>query len=122
MSFKIKDEDVYIKYNQMCNTIKDLLNVRLHNEPIYDDKYTKTKVKAFNEMINTWFTEDKIPTQKVHYVCIAEICIDSVLRVDRKNYPQVYLEQCKCKMKKRELVSIIDDEVDISSNESDFDE
>ena len=34
MSFKIEDEDVYIKYNQICNTIKDLSNVRLHSEPI----------------------------------------------------------------------------------------
>ena len=34
MSFKFEDEDVYIKYNQICNTIKDLSNVRLHSEPI----------------------------------------------------------------------------------------
>ena len=73
-------------------------------------------------MINTLFIEDKIPTQKVHDACIAKIFINSVLKVDRKNYLQVHLEQCKYKMKKKELVSIIDDEVDISSNESDFDE
>ena len=96
--------------------------MRLHSEPIYDDKYINTKVKTFNEMINTLFTEDKIHKHKVHYVCIAAICIDSILRTDKKNYPQVYLEQCKYKIKKKELVSIIDDEVDISSNESDFDE
>ena len=40
MSFKIEDEDVYLKYNQIWNKIKDLLNVRLHSEPMYDDKYT----------------------------------------------------------------------------------
>ena len=73
-------------------------------------------------MINTFFTEDKVPKQKVHYVSIAAICTDSMLRTDKKNYPQVYLEQCKYKMKKTELISIIDDEVDLSSNESDFDE
>ena len=37
----------------------------------------------------------------------------------KNNYPQVYLEQCKYKLKKRELVSFIDDEVDLSSNNSD---
>ena len=83
MSFKIEDEDVYIKYNQIWNEIKDLLNVRLHCEPIYDDKYIKNKVKTFNEMINALFTENKILRQKVHYVCIAAICIDSVLRADK---------------------------------------
>ena len=47
------------------------------------------------------------------------ICIDSVLKADKKNYPQVYLEQCKYKIKKRELVSFIDDEVNLSSDDSD---
>ena len=47
--------------------------------------------------------------------------IDFVLRVDKKNYPQVYLEQCKYKMKKRELKSFIDYEVDISSEDYDSD-
>ena len=47
------------------------------------------------------------------------IWIDSVLRTDKKNYPQVYLEQRKYKIKKRELVNFIDDEVDLSSDDSD---
>ena len=123
MPFKIEDEAVYIKPNQIWNKIKDWLNVRLHSEPIYDDKYIKIKVKTFSNIINTLFTDDKIPKERVHYICIAAICIDSVLRKDKKNYPQVYLEQCKYKMKKRELVSIIGDEVvDIGSNESGLDE
>ena len=70
-------------------------------------------------MINTLFSEDEIPKERNHYVCIAAICIDSVLRVDKKNYPQVFLEQCKYKMKKRKLVDFIDDEVDLSSSDSD---
>ena len=45
MSFKIGDESVYIKHNQIWNKIKDLLNIRFHSEPIYDDNYIKTKVK-----------------------------------------------------------------------------
>ena len=53
-------------------------------------------------MINTLFSGDEIPKERNHYVCIAAICIDSLLRVDQKNYPEVYLEQCKYKMKKRE--------------------
>ena len=65
------------------------------------------------------FSKDEIPKEKIHYVCIPAVCIDSILRVDKKNYPQVYLEQCKYKIKKRELVSLIDDEVDLSSNNSD---
>ena len=74
-------------------------------------------------MINTLFSGDKIPKEKINYVCIPAVCIDSILRADKKNYPQVYLEQCKYKIKKRELVSLLDDEADlISNNSNDSDE
>ena len=107
---------MYLKYTEIWNKIKDILNVKFHSQPIYDDKYIKTKVKTFNDMINTLFSGDEIPKERIHYICIAAICIDFVLRVDKGNYPQVYLEQCKYKMKKRKLVDFIDDEVDLSSD------
>ena len=51
-------------------------------------------------MINTLFSGNEVPKGKNHYICIAAICINSVLRVGKKNYLQVYLEQCKYKIKK----------------------
>ena len=119
MFLKIENESVYFKYTEIWDKIKDMLNVKFYSQPIYDDKYIKTKVKTFNNMIHTLFSENKIPKERIHYACNAAICIDSVLRVDKKNYPQVYLEQCKYKTKKRELVNFIDDEVDLSSSDSD---
>ena len=103
MSFKIEDESLYLKYTKIWNKIKDILNVKFLSQPIYDNKYIKDKVKAFNNMINTLFSGDEIPKERTHYVCIAAIYIDSVLRVDKENYPQVYLEQCKYKMRKRKF-------------------
>ena len=102
---------MYLKCNEIWNKIKGLLNIKLHSHPIYDKKYIKTKVKTFNNSINTLFSGDEISKERIHYVCIPAISIDSILRVNKKNYPQVYLEQCKYKVKKRELVSIIDDDV-----------
>ena len=87
MSFKIEDEDVYLKYNEIWNKIKSILNVNFHSQPIYDDKYIKTKVKKFNSMINTLFSGDEIPKERIHYVCISAICIDSVLRINKKITP-----------------------------------
>ena len=52
-------------------------------------------------------------------MCIAAIFIDSILKVDQKNYPQVYLDQCKYKTKKRKMVGFIDGELDLSSDDSD---
>ena len=101
MSFKIEGEGFYLKYTEIWNKIKSILNVKLHGQLIYDEKYIKTKVKTFNSMINTLFLGDEIPKEKIHYVCIPEVCIDSMLKIDKKNHTQVYLEQCKFKVKRR---------------------
>ena len=58
--------------------------------------------------------------KKDHYICIPAIDIDSVLKIDKKAYPQSYLEECKYKLKKRKLVSFIDSEI-IDDDDSDDD-
>ena len=102
MSFKIEDEGVYWKYNEIWKKIKNSLNIRFHSQPIYDDKCIKTKVKTFSGTINTLFSDNEIPKEGSHYVCITAICIDFILKMDKKNYPQVYLEQCKYKKKEKD--------------------
>ena len=94
---------MYLKYNEIWNKIKDLLSgIKLSSDVIYDGQYIKTKVKTFSEVIKTLFNGDKIPEEKVEYLCILCISIDSVLKIYKKSYGQVYLEQCKYKVKKRE--------------------
>ena len=119
MSFKVEGESVCLKYTEIWSKIKKLLGIRFYSQPIYDDKYIKTKVKALSSMINTLFSGNEIPKETNHYIYIAAICIDSVLRVDKKNYPRVYLEQCKYIIKRRKPVDFIDAEVDLSSDDSD---
>ena len=117
MSFKIEDDSVSLKYNEIWNKIKKLLNViKLSSEPIYHDQYIKTKVKTFSEVIKTLVDGNEIPKERVEYVCIPCISVDSILKVDKKNYPQVYLEQCKYKVKKREMKSFIDYKIDLDSD------
>ena len=66
MSFKIEDDEVYLKYNSIWNKIKELLGgIKLSNDPIYDDQYIKTIVKTFSEVIKTLFDGDKIPKERV---------------------------------------------------------
>ena len=47
-------------------------------------KNNKNKVKAFNEVVNTIFSGNKIPKEIIHYICIAAINVDSVMRIDKK--------------------------------------
>ena len=58
--------------------------MKLNSQPIYDEKYIRTKEKSFNNMINTLFSGDEIPKEKSHYVCIPAVCIDFILGVDKK--------------------------------------
>ena len=55
MSFMIKNDRVLIKYNEIWCKINRLLGIKLHSEPIYDDKYIETKVRPFNGEIYTIF-------------------------------------------------------------------
>ena len=55
-------------------------------------------------MINTLFSANEIPKEKNHYICIAAICVDSVLKIDKK-----IILKCKYKIKRRELLNFIDD-------------
>ena len=43
-------------------------------------------------MIKTNFLGNETPKENVHYACIAYITIDSVTKIEKKNYPQVYLK------------------------------
>ena len=52
-----------------------------------------------------------MPIEKNHYTCIPAINIDSVLKIDKRAYPQAYLEQCTYKLKKRKPVNFIDSEI-----------
>ena len=94
MSFKIEDDEVYTKYNNIWNKIKELLgNIKLDSDVIYDDHYIKTKVKTF-KTVKALFSDNIIPEEKVECECISCISADSVLKIDEKYYPQVYLELC----------------------------
>ena len=75
--------------------------------PVYDEKYMKAKVRIFNRAIKTNFSDDKIPKENMHYTCIVCITIDPVMRMQKKNYPQVYLEECKYKIKKTKMTNFI---------------
>ena len=51
----------------------------------------------------------------MYYTCIACITIDSVIRMNKKNYPQVYLKECKYKIKKIQTPRFIDTELETDS-------
>ena len=97
-----------------------LLKLKVTVGPVRDDKYIVAKLKIFNRINRTTFTDNIIPFERNNYVCIPAIDIDSVLKIDNKRaYPQDYLEQRKYKLTKRKHVNFIDDEIIYKDSEND---
>ena len=52
----------------------------------------------------------------MHYTCTACIAIDSVMKIEKKDYLQVYLEECKYKVKKIQMPRFINTKLDSDSD------
>ena len=120
MSFFTDDEEIYEKYNEIWDVVRKLLKLKFLAGPVQDDKYVIAKLKIFNRINRTTFTDNVIPIERNHYTCIPAVDIDSVLKIDNKRaYPQAYLEQCKYKLKKRRVMNFIDEEIIDEDSDSD---
>ena len=95
MSFVMDDEKIYEKYNEIWEVIRNFLKVDFTVGPVRDDIYLVAKLKIFNKVNKTSFNNKAIPIEKNHNICIPAIDIDSVIKIDKRVYPQAYLEQCK---------------------------
>ena len=123
ISFFTDDEKTYKKYNEIWEVIRNLLKIDFTVNPVRDGIYLVAKLKIFDRINRTTFNNNSyIPMERNHYICIPVIDIDSVLKIDKRAYPQAYLEQCKYKLKKRKIVNYIDDEIIDEDRDSDIDD
>ena len=121
MSFLIKNDEVWGKCKQIWSLIKSKLGIKFHSLSVHDKKYIKIKVKEYDGVIKTNFLGNDVPKEHKHYTCNACITINSVMRMVQKNYPQVYLEERKYKIKKIQMSTFINTELE-SDSESDTDD
>ena len=82
MSFVTDNKEIYKKFNEIWNVVKSLLKLKFLVNPIRDDKYIIAKLKIFNKINGTTFTNNVVPIEKNHYICTPAIDIDSVLKID----------------------------------------
>ena len=115
---------IYKKYNEIWEVIRNLLKIDFTVNPVRDDIYLVAKLKIFNKINRTTFNNNNnyIPIERNHYIYIPVIDIDSVLKIDKRAYPQAYLEHCKYKLEKRKIVNYIDDEIIDEDSDSDIDD
>ena len=65
-----------------------------------------SKVKIF-ENGKTLFSNDIIPKERIDCKCIPCISVDSILKIEKKYYLQVYLGQCNTKKERLRILSIM---------------
>ena len=68
MSFFIKDDEVWDKYNKTWDVIKDKLGIKCYSEPVYEYKYLKAKIREFDGVIKTNFLGNVIPKEKIYII------------------------------------------------------
>ena len=82
--FENGGKNVWEKYEQIWDVVKNKLGIKFHSKPIYEQKYLKVKVREFDGVIKTNFWGDDMPKENMHYTFTACITIDSVMRMDKK--------------------------------------
>ena len=83
--------------------------------PVYDRTYIKIKLENLTVWLKQTFLGDEIQKEHMHYTCIACITIDSVMKSEKKNYTQIYLEECKKEVKKKQMSRFITPELESDS-------
>ena len=97
VSFKIRDKKLLNKYDQIWETIENILKIKFQSKHVDgdDEKYIKIKIKTYGHSINTNFHNKKIPKEKAPCKCLSITMPDSVIKAKKKHYPQKLLEECK---------------------------
>ena len=119
MSFKVSDNKLLKKYKKIWGKVGNLLNIEFDSEPVYGDvdKYIKTKIKIYGDRVNTNFQGQKVPKENASYKCTSLIMLDSVIRINKKYYPQTLLEECKHVIRKNKLENLINHDLTLSSSD-----
>ena len=114
MSLRVDDSKLFKKYCKIWKTIEGLLGIEFDSEPVYGDvdSYIKTKVKMCDNKVNTNFQGKETPKEDSSHKCLSLIMLDSVVKVGKRYYPQVFLEECK-------YVTYINDDLEVTSSDED---
>ena len=121
MSFILKDKQLLKKYTKIWETIEELMKINFESKPVYgeDVKYIKTKIKMYADSLITNFHNKKMPKEKASCKCLSIIMIDSVIKANKKYYPQTFLEECKYIQEKKKIENYINEYLENSESDSD---
>ena len=120
-SFRANKKQLLKNYNQICEKIEKLMRIAFESKLVYgdDEKYIKTKRKIYAGSMITNFHNKKMPKEKAPCKCLSIIILDSVIKANKKYYPQTLLEECKYVQEKIKIEKLTDDDSEKSESDSD---
>ena len=119
MSFKVNNNRLLKKYTKTWERVSILVNTEFHSEPAHshNDKYIKAKIKSYADKVNRNFQGNSIPKENASYQCFSLIILSYVIRVSKKNCPQILVEECKYEIQKTtKMKNLNNDDLDLSSS------
>ena len=109
MSSRIDDDKLLEKYKSIWIKIEDLKNIKLNALSVYDDRYTKTKIRTYGGKVYINFGGLNVPEDDIEFESFAIISIDSLLVYESKYYSQVYLDNCANKIANKQRTNYLDE-------------
>ena len=112
LSFRANNKQLLKTYNKLWEKVEKLLKIDFESKPGYSDneKYIKTERKIYAGSMVTNFHNKKMPKEKVPCKCLSIIMLDSVIKSNKKYYPQTLLEECKYVQEKINIENLLDDD------------
>ena len=101
-----------------------LLRIDFESKPLYgdDNKYIKAKINMYANNMITNVNNKKMPNENAPCKLLSIIMIDSVVKANKKYYPQTVLEECKYVQEKIKLENHIDEDLEKSEYSDSNDE
>ena len=117
MSLIVKDKQLLKSCTKIWEKIVKLMKINFESEPVYgdDDKYIKTKIKIYP---GSMITNSHNKKRKSTVPMLSIIMIDSVIKANKKYYPQMLLEECKYVQEKK-IENYIKEDLENSESDSD---
>ena len=121
MSFRVNNKQLLKNYNKTWEKIEKLLRIDFESKPVYgdDDKYIKTKIKIYADNMITNFHNKKMPKEKAPCKCLSIMMLDSLIKANKKHYPQTLFEECKYVQEKIKTENHIEEDLEKSESDSD---
>ena len=125
----INNNEFLERYSKIWEKVSDLIDKKIDSDPVYNNKYINTKIRSYNNDIITNFHDNdkknnKLPEKNKAYRCMSLISLDSIIKINKKYYPQTLLQECVYKLINRRVENIITninlDSSSESDNESDY--